>query len=49
MTLTVRQFPCLSDNYGFIIRDEVSGKTGCIDIAVFALIWKLRKTFGMKE
>ncbi|HEY2710605.1 MAG TPA: hydroxyacylglutathione hydrolase [Caulobacteraceae bacterium] len=31
MTLTVRQFPCLSDNYGFIIRDEASGKTGCID------------------
>jgi len=31
MTLTVRQFPCLSDNYGFIIRDEASGKTACID------------------
>ena len=31
MTLTVRQFPCLSDNYGFLIRDEASGKTACID------------------
>jgi hydroxyacylglutathione hydrolase len=31
MTLTVRQFPCLSDNYGFVIRDEASGKTACID------------------
>jgi hydroxyacylglutathione hydrolase len=31
MTLTVRQFACLSDNYGFIIRDEASGKTACID------------------
>ena len=31
MTLTVRKFPCLSDNYGFIIRDEASGKTACID------------------
>ena len=31
MTLTVRQFPCLSDNYGFLIRDDASGKTGCID------------------
>jgi hydroxyacylglutathione hydrolase len=31
MTLTVRQFPCLSDNYGFIIRDEASGETACID------------------
>src|SRR5208283_4842993 len=31
MTLTVRQFPCLSDNYGFLVRDEASGKTACID------------------
>jgi len=31
MTLTVRQFPCLSDNYGFIIRDTASGKTACVD------------------
>jgi hydroxyacylglutathione hydrolase len=31
MPLTVRQFPCLSDNYGFLIRDEASGKTACID------------------
>jgi hydroxyacylglutathione hydrolase len=31
MPLTVRQFPCLSDNYGFVIRDEASGKTACID------------------
>ncbi len=31
MTLTVRQFPCLADNYGFIIRDDASGQTACID------------------
>lgn len=31
MTLTVRQFPCLSDNYGFLIRDDESGKTACVD------------------
>ena len=31
MTLDIRQFPCLSDNYGFIIRDAASGKTACID------------------
>jgi hydroxyacylglutathione hydrolase len=31
MTLTVRQFPCLSDNYGFLIRDDGSGQTACID------------------
>ena len=31
MPLTVHQFPCLSDNYGFLIRDEATGQTGCID------------------
>ena len=31
MSLAVRQFPCLSDNYGFLIRDEASGRTACID------------------
>lgn len=31
MALTVVQFPCLSDNYGFLIRDEASGRTACID------------------
>jgi hydroxyacylglutathione hydrolase len=31
MPLTVHQFACLSDNYGFLVRDEASGKTACID------------------
>jgi hydroxyacylglutathione hydrolase len=31
MSLTVRQFPCLSDNYGYLVRDEASGLTACID------------------
>ena len=31
MPLTIHQFACLSDNYGFLIRDEASGKTACID------------------
>lgn len=31
MTLTVRQFACLSDNYGFLVRDEATGKTATID------------------
>jgi hydroxyacylglutathione hydrolase len=31
MPLTIRQFPCLSDNYGFLFRDEASGMTGCVD------------------
>jgi hydroxyacylglutathione hydrolase len=31
MTLTVHQFPCLSDNYGFLVRDDATGKTATID------------------
>jgi hydroxyacylglutathione hydrolase len=31
MTLTVRQFHCLSDNYGFLVRDDATGKVACID------------------
>jgi hydroxyacylglutathione hydrolase len=31
MALTVHQFPCLSDNYGFLVRDEASGKIATID------------------
>ena len=31
MALTVHQFPCLSDNYGFLIRDEASGQVATVD------------------
>ena len=31
MPLDIRQFPCLSDNYGFIFRDLTSGRTACVD------------------
>ena len=31
MPITVHQFPCLSDNYGFLVRDEASGLAACID------------------
>nr|WP_295107669.1 hydroxyacylglutathione hydrolase [uncultured Caulobacter sp.] len=31
MPLNVHQFPCLSDNYGFLIRDEATGKVATID------------------
>jgi hydroxyacylglutathione hydrolase len=46
MTLTVRQFPCLSDNYGFLIRDDATGKTGCIDTPDAAAILREMKTAG---
>jgi hydroxyacylglutathione hydrolase len=31
MPLTVRQFPCLDDNYGFLARDEATGLVAAID------------------
>lgn len=31
MPLEIRQFPCLQDNYGFLIRDRATGAVGCID------------------
>jgi len=31
MTVQVHQFPCLDDNYGFLIRDEDTGAVACID------------------
>jgi len=54
MPLAVRQFPCLADNYGFIIRDEASGRTACIDTpdvgAILAALeregWKLDFIFN---
>lgn len=31
MAIEIRQFPCLSDNYGFLIRDEATGTVATID------------------
>ena len=46
MTLTVHQFPCLSDNYGFLIRDEASGKTATVDTPDADAILAELKTLG---
>ena len=48
MTLTIRQFPCLSDNYGFLIRDEASGATACIDTPDAAAILGELRTAGWR-
>lgn len=31
MSVTVHQFPCLADNYGFLVRDDATGKVACVD------------------
>jgi hydroxyacylglutathione hydrolase len=46
MPLTVHQFPCLSDNYGFLARDEATGKTACIDTPEVAPILAALKSKG---
>ncbi|MDP1617222.1 hydroxyacylglutathione hydrolase [Phenylobacterium sp.] len=45
MALTVHQFPCLSDNYGFLIRDEATGLAATIDTPdAKAILAELDKT-----
>lgn len=46
MSLTVRQFSCLSDNYGFLVRDEATGVTACIDTPDAEVILREVATFG---
>jgi len=46
MPLTVHQFPCLSDNYGFLIRDEATGQTACIDTPDAGAILRELETLG---
>ena len=46
MTLTVHQFPCLSDNYGFLIRDDATGQAACIDTPDAAAILRELKALG---
>ena len=29
--LIIHMFPCLSDNYAFLVRDSATGKVACID------------------
>ena len=31
MTIEISQFPCLSDNYGYLVRDKASGAVAAID------------------
>jgi hydroxyacylglutathione hydrolase len=51
MPLTVHQFPCLQDNYGFLARDEASGQVACIDTpdagAILAELSKLGWTLTL--
>ena len=44
MALEIRQFPCLSDNYGFLIRCSETGETACVDTPEAAVILEEAQT-----
>ena len=46
LMLTVHQFACLSDNYGFLVRDEATGKTAAIDTPDADAILREMRTLG---
>ena len=48
MALDVHQFPCLSDNYGFLIRDAASGFAACVDTPDAAAILAELDKLGWK-
>jgi hydroxyacylglutathione hydrolase len=48
MPLTVRQFACLSDNYGFLVRDEETGVCACIDTPDAEAILREAETAGWR-
>jgi hydroxyacylglutathione hydrolase len=48
MPLTVHQFPCLQDNYGFLVRDEASGLAATIDTPEAGAILRELDKLGWK-
>jgi hydroxyacylglutathione hydrolase len=46
MPLTVRQFPCLTDNYGFLARDDATGQVACVDTPEAGAILRELKALG---
>lgn len=48
MSITVHQFPCLSDNYGFLVRDDATGLAACIDTPDAAAILRELDKLGWK-
>jgi hydroxyacylglutathione hydrolase len=46
--LEIHQFPCLSDNYGFLIHDDGAGMTACIDTPEVAPILRALDEKGWK-
>jgi hydroxyacylglutathione hydrolase len=48
MSITVHQFPCLSDNYGFLVRDDATGLAACVDTPDAGAILRELEVTGWK-
>jgi hydroxyacylglutathione hydrolase len=48
VTVTIHQFPCLSDNYGFLVRDDATGLAACVDTPDAGAILRELKALGWK-
>jgi hydroxyacylglutathione hydrolase len=48
MPIQVRQFPCLSDNYGYLVRDEATGLAAAIDTPDAAAVLRELAASGWK-
>jgi len=46
VALLIKMFPCLSDNYGFLVHDEESGQTATIDTPDGAEIMRQAEALG---
>lgn len=46
MSLTIVQFPCLQDNYGFLVRDDQSGIVAAVDAPDHEIILARLETLG---
>jgi hydroxyacylglutathione hydrolase len=46
MPIQIHQFPCLNDNYGYLVRDEASGQVACIDTPDAETIWAELQRLG---
>ena len=47
MALKITIFPCLTDNYGFLVQDAATGKVACIDTPEAGKIITLADSMGL--
>jgi hydroxyacylglutathione hydrolase len=48
MSLSVHQFPCLDDNYGYLIKDDATGAAACVDTPDAAAVLAALKETGWR-